>query len=118
MGWCSATEIMDTALDAAMLAVRVTIDGYAQGNADSTSIEARIDEVLRPFVAKLAEHLRDGDWDCIEESQYFHRFPQEMLGKDDRQYEEWLTGQLQYTNDIDQRKDLVRKLSALHEKMG
>jgi hypothetical protein len=125
MGWCSATEIMDGSLAAAetVVAHLLVNPGQIWQSAQNLGplredLEATVDSILRPFVEALAEKLREGDWDCIEESSYFHRFPQEMLGKDDADYEEWLADQLRDCDEIGQRKELVRKLHNLHEKMG
>lgn len=87
MGWCSATAIMDTALKAAEAAVGHVLDLGAGARRD---VERATNEALRPFVALLASELRDGDWDCIQESDYFRQFPQEMLGYDDARYGDWL----------------------------
>lgn len=117
MGWCSGTDIMDAALDAAEAAVRETIDGYVHGDADEEAIQARVDEVLRPFVVTIAEKLRDGDWDCIEESRHYDRFAQEMHGEDDREYETRLIEGLHEADELDRRFWLER-LNRHHEKMG
>lgn len=90
MGWCSATEIMDAALAAAeAVAMRATemaaeVDEGTR-NPDVNPLP-ELDEVLRPFVITIAEKLRDGDWDCIEESEYYDRFAQEMHGDTDAEY--------------------------------
>lgn len=117
MGWCGATEIMDTALNAAEAAVKAAIEGYAQGNADTQAIQARIDEVLRPFVEKIATALRDGDWDCIEESEYYDRFAQEMHGESDQEYENRLVEGLGDAHETDRGHWLAR-LNAHYEKVG
>jgi len=108
---------MDTALRAAEAAVKDVIEGYAQGNADSASVQARMDEVLRPFVATLAEQLRDSDWDCIEESEFYDRFAQEMQGDNDEEYEERLIEGLREADPVD-RRSWVERLNRHHEKMG
>lgn len=110
MGWCSATEIMDAAVEAADRAV-ATAWQLASGsedartpalanalNADPT-LREKLDEVLRPFVATIAAKLRDGDWDCIEEADAFDRFRQEMLGKGDTQMIRWYRDQLKEQDD-------------------
>lgn len=129
MGWCSATKIMDTAVSAALEAVRRTVTAVllAQGEPDtparSEAVEeiassAELDAVLSPFVAAIADKLRDGDWDCIEESDYFGRFPQEMLGHDDRQYQEYLHDKLRDTGpDEHNFADLVHELAEVTERM-
>lgn len=95
MGWCSATEIMDTALDAAEKAARAAL--AAHNNLEPDEVDplleehrARLDEALRPFVASLAERLRADDWDCVDESRHFDRFRQEMLGHTDSEHRAWL----------------------------
>lgn len=100
MGWCSATQIMDAALAGAEAAISAVLGVEVhQRNADgsicvSTNVgnpipeemQEKVDAALRPFVATIADMLRDGDWDCITESQYYDRFAQEMHGEDDREY--------------------------------
>jgi hypothetical protein len=105
MGWCSATDIMDAAVEAADRAVAAAWQ-IASGsedartpalanalNADPT-LREKLDEVLRPFVASIAAKLRDGDWDCIEEADAFDRFRQEMLGYDDDRMIGWYREQI------------------------
>jgi hypothetical protein len=85
---------MDTALAAAEAAVEAAFDAIEWGVQPTRHGQEMVDKALRPFVAKLAAVLRDQDWDCIEESQYFDRFPQEMLGANDQEYEVRLRGEL------------------------
>lgn len=110
MGWCSATEIMDAAVEAADRAVAAAwqIATGAEGartpmlaNALRVRPELRekLDEVLRPFVASIAAKLRDGDWDCIEEADAFDRFRQEMLGYDHQQMTDWYRERLHEADD-------------------
>jgi hypothetical protein len=94
MGWCSATDIMDAAMAGAEAAVRAVLEEFAPPGSPE-AVQAKVDEVLRPYVRTIAAKLRDGDWDCIEESDYFDRFPQEMLGYDDAAFERWLREQLE-----------------------
>jgi len=89
MGWCSATDIMDAAVKGAEAAVRVVLEEFAPPGSDD-AVQAKVDDVLRPFVVTIARKLRDGDWDCIEESDYFERFRQEMLGHDDQEHAAWI----------------------------
>jgi hypothetical protein len=105
MGWCSATEIIDSAIEAAE---RYLAAGWqiASGNEDARTpafanaihadptLRPKLDEVLRPIVAQIAEKLREQDWDCEQDSDYFDRFPQELTGWTDAQYAEWLTEQI------------------------
>jgi hypothetical protein len=106
MGWCSATEIMDAAVEAADRAVAAAwqtasgSDGartpaFANALQADPSLREKLDEVVRPFVAAIASKLRDGDWDCIEEADAFDRFRQEMLGYDDLQMERWYRERIQ-----------------------
>jgi len=116
MGWCSATEIMDAAVEAADRAVTAAWQ-LASGNEGARtpvfanalqadpSLRAKLDDVMRPFVAAIAEKLRDGDWDCVEESHHFDRFRQEMLGHNDDDMAEWYREQLSVSVD----PDLVRE---------
>lgn len=110
MGWCSATEIMDAAVEAADRAVAAAWQ-IASGNEGARTpalanalnadpaLREKLDEVLRPFVASIAAKLRDGDWDCIEEADAFDRFRQEMLGKGDAQMIRWYRDQLKEQDD-------------------
>jgi hypothetical protein len=110
MGWCSATEIMDAAVEAADRAVAAAwqtasgSDGartpaFANALQADPSLREKLDEVLRPFVAAIASKLRDGDWDCIEESDAFDRFRQEMLGYDDDRMINWYRERISESDD-------------------
>lgn len=121
MGWCSATEIMDTALSAAeAVAVRATemaaeVEEGTRG--PDVNPLPELDEVLRPFVITIAEKLRDGDWDCIEESEYYDRFAQEMHGDTDTEYGTRLVEGLSDAAYAD-RPFWIAKLSKHYEKVG
>jgi len=120
MGWCSATEIMDTALEAAQEAVRAALAETGSPKTPTVETVQAVDDALRPFVAKLAAKLRDDDWDCIEESQYFERFAQEMLGDDDEQYEQRLLEDLENAAEVGDHewiKRVTAKLDAHKKKM-
>lgn len=120
MGWCSGTEIMDAALEAAQEAVRAALAETGSPRTPTVGTVQAVDDALRPFVAKLAKKLRDDDWDCIEESQYFERFAQEMLGDDDQQYEQRLMKQLAEAaecGDADQVWRVTEQLDAHKRKM-
>jgi hypothetical protein len=90
MGWCSATEIMDALIES-VDKVAAEMSGPAAGEPE---IVAATDDLIRPVVARVATALRDGDWDCIEESTYFDRFRQEMLGYDDEAMIGWYRDRL------------------------
>lgn len=110
MGWCSATEIMDAAVEAADRAVAAAWQ-LASGNENARTpalanalqadpdLRGKLDEVMRPLVAAIAAKLRAGGWDCIEESDAFDRFRQEMLGYDHQQMTEWYRAQLYEADD-------------------
>jgi hypothetical protein len=120
MGWCSATEIMDTALEAAEAAVEAALDAIEWGAQPTRHGEQLVDDALRPFVARLAAVLRNNDWDCIEESDYFDRFQQEMLGHDDSEHAAYLVEQVKDAADY-QSGDLEKwtaKLAEHKRKMG
>ncbi len=105
MSWTSATEIIDNAIEACE---RYLAAGWqiASGNEDARTPEfanaihadptlrPKLDEVIRPIVAKIAAKLRDEDWDSAQDSDYFDRFPQELTGWSDREYAEWLGRQI------------------------
>lgn len=105
MSWTSATEIIDSAIEAAE---RYLAAGWqiASGNEDARTPEfanaihadptlrPKLDEVIRPIVATIAAKLRDEDWDSAQDSDYFDRFPQELTGWSDQEYAEWLARQI------------------------
>ena len=106
MGWCSATEIIDSAIEAAerYLAAgwqiasgqaSVRTPAFANALNENPYLREELDEVLRPIVARIAEKLRDQDWDCIDESNYFDRFPMEMQGWTKQEYAEHLAEKIQ-----------------------
>lgn len=122
MGWCSATNIMDAAVEAATRmtahAWQVASDNedakfpaFAQALRDRPELGDQLDDVLRPFVARIAEQLRDGDWDCIEESEYFDRFRQEMLGYDHDQMVQWYRDQLNESDDHERFAEYAERLA-------
>jgi hypothetical protein len=86
VGWCSATDIMDTAIQAADEATLTTIRQVLDVFETTVLVEINTDKVLRPFVRRIAEALRAGDWDCIEESDYYDRFGPEMRGMTDQEF--------------------------------
>jgi hypothetical protein len=124
MGWCSATEIMDAALNGATQMVAHAWQ-IASGLEDAKTpalvnafqerpaLRAELDDVLRPFVATIAAKLRDGDWDCIEESDYFDRFRQEMLGYSDDQMIDWYRKQISEQDDPDRLREYAAAVAEL-----
>lgn len=123
MGWCSATEIMDMAVSGAETAfdtlLRAIQEDPGKGRATAEwDKQELLDAALRPFVATIAEKLRDSDWDCIDEADAFDRFPQEMLGYDDRRYLEHLHELLKWTEPGEHNyPTLIRKVAAMTAKM-
>lgn len=126
MGWCSATEIMDTALDAATAAVaamwQIATDqedartpAWANDVNERPELRAKLDDALRSFVATLAERLRAEDWDCVDESRYFERFPQEMLGHSDSEHRAWL---VEIVKDSEGEQRWVDALATFNARMG
>lgn len=110
MGWCSATDIMDAAVEAADRAVAAAwqiasgsedarTPALANALNDMPSLRGKLDEVMRPFVASIATQLRSGDWDCIEEADAFDRFRKEMLGLDNSGMEAWYREKIHETDD-------------------
>jgi hypothetical protein len=106
MGWCSATEIMDWAIQMTDLAVE-----EALGDAPDDETQARVEDRIRSRVACLARKLHDEDWDCEQDSDYFWRFPQEMLGYDDREYAAWLGDLLQGETNPERVADIAARLA-------
>jgi hypothetical protein len=70
MGWGSAVDIFDITVEAAFEMLGETTVG--DDNPQDTI------ELMRPFVAKLAQTFSDLDWDTQEESEYFRMFPKEI----------------------------------------
>lgn len=110
MGWCSATEIIDWAIQMTDEAVSVIA-----GEEVDDETQERIDNQIRPFVAALATKLHNEDWDCEQDSDYFDRFQQEMLGYDDREYARWLGEQLADERDPDRLRDIAAKLEKISQ---
>lgn len=127
MGWCSATGIMDRAVKAAETAVLTALASVigsgvsgAQAWLDDINPEG-LDNTLSPFVAELADVLRDGDWDCIEESEYFDRFAQEMLGHTDDEHRAWLVEQIKDFAEDDRTEQVIewsQRLTEFQRKTG
>ena len=97
MGWCSATEIMDAAIEGAERAIahawqiasgeeNVRTPAFANALRERPALHATLDATLRPFVRAIATQLREGDWDCIEESDFYDRFGPEMQGMTDDEF--------------------------------
>lgn len=122
MRWCSATDIMDAAVEAADRAVAAAWQ-IASGSEDARTpalanalsadptLREKLDDVLRPFVTTIAAKLRDGDWDCIEEADAFDRFRQEMLGYDHDQMVQWYRDQLNDSDDHTQFAEYAEQLA-------
>ena len=106
MGWCSATEIMDWAIQMADDAVSEVIDEPV-----TDDMRKQIDDKVRRLVGALARKLHDEDWDCEQDSGYFWRFPQEMLGYDDREYAAWLGDLLQDETNPERVADIAARLA-------
>ena len=112
MGWCSATDIMDVAVSAAEEAVVAAVRAIVGPEATPlTSARTEVDAALRPYVARIAEQLRDGGWDCIEEAADFDRFRQEMLGFDHTRMVEWYREKIKYADDPDEVRELAEAMA-------
>ena len=101
MGWTKGTEIMDAAVSAmTMTAAEVfqvasgmeNVRTPALGNwlIEEPSNRAKLDDMMRRGVTKVAALLLENGWDSPQEADAFDRFSQEMLGYDDQRYEAWL----------------------------
>lgn len=80
MGWCGATNVMDTVIDAVdelLTSMRSPSEAFDR---------PAVDAVLRPFVRRVAAELRDHDWDCVDESDYYDRFAPELEGVTDVEF--------------------------------
>lgn len=97
MGWCSATEIMDAAVEGALRTVthawqiasgheHAKTPAFANALQVRPELAAELDETLRPFVRIIADKLRSEDWDCQEGSKYYDRFGPEMRGLTDQEF--------------------------------
>lgn len=109
MGWCSATEIMDWAIQMADLALE---EAFSPAGPDD-ELRSSVDDRIRSRVAVLAKKLHDEDWDCEQDSDFFERFPQEMLGYDDRRFEEWVRDELKHETDPARTRSLAARLEKL-----
>lgn len=93
MGWCSATGIIDAAIDMADTiathAVPLDLPPDRQ-----RAIQVRVDRAMREQVRAIAKWLRDEDWDCIDESDHYNRFGPEMHGMTDQEYRAYMAEQL------------------------
>lgn len=110
MGWCSATEIMDWAIQMTDQAVQVAL-----GDEPDKETEERVDKAISYLVGALARKLHDEDWDCEQDSDFFWRFPQEMLGCDDREYAAWLGDLLQGETNPERVADIAARLAEVSE---
>lgn len=108
MGWCSATEIIDWAIQMTDQAVQVAL-----GDEPDKETEERVDKAISYLVGALARKLHDEDWDCEQDSDFFERFPQEMLGYDDRRFEEWVRDELKHEKDPERIRSLAARLEKL-----
>ena len=118
MGWCSATDIMDAALEAAekLAEEAFNLGQQAQGSTrtwadclkDNPELREHLDNVLRPYVRTIARKLHDGDWDCVDEAAAFDRFPQEMYDHDDREHEAWIRDHLADATRYDEPDQVIR----------
>lgn len=127
MGWCSATEIMDAAVEAADRAVAAAWQ-IASGSEDARTpalanalnadpnLREKLDEVIRPFVTKIATTLRAEDWNCVEESAAFDRFRQEMLGCSDAEMIDWYREKLHDTDDPTALREYSNALATIMER--
>lgn len=95
MGYNGGAEVLDAAIDAAMALITAT-PRVLQKLQDDPIGRLRLDDTLRPFVKVVADALNDADWDTWDESKYFDRFPQEILGHEDDEHLEWLEEQASY----------------------
>ena len=107
MGWCGGTDIMDAAVEGAEAAVRAVLEEFAPPGSDE-AVREKVDEVLRPFVRRIARKLHEGDWDCVDEADAFDRFPQEMYDHDDRQHEAWIRDRLADATRYDEPEQVLR----------
>jgi hypothetical protein len=69
MGWCSATYIFDTAIEAAYKLQRETL-GSNRPAPDFPN------QALIKFAKTIRDELEDGDWDCQNESEYWEDLAQ------------------------------------------
>lgn len=99
MGWGSAVDIIDLAIKAADDAATEVLNFYGpELGVDphlGGDLRRDVDNAIRPHVRQLATKLRDNDWDNIEDSDYFERFPREMYGHSDGEHERYLRDRLE-----------------------
>jgi hypothetical protein len=87
-----------------------SLDKAREGNEE---LQAHLDDVLRPFVRRIARKLHDGDWDCVDEADAFDRFPQEMYDYDDQEHAAWIRERLADATEYDEPGDVLRWSMAL-----
>jgi hypothetical protein len=86
VGWCSGTQVFD----AAMEIIEKVVKEFSGPAAGEQSITDYVDDLIRDDVRKFAQFLRDQDWDCTSESEYYERFAQEIEGWTDDEYYDYL----------------------------
>lgn len=91
MGWPGGTDVMDVVTKGVMAVLNQILTRVSDEGADASDVLIYEREaMLKPFIQRLAEELRERGWDSEEEAEHFLIFPQEMLGYDDKAFESWL----------------------------
>ena len=110
MGWCGATDIMDAAIQGADALLEGAYEalGVDPDRVTLEDIRPQLDDLMRPFVRKIARALHEGDWDCVDEAEAFDRFPQEMYDHDDREHEAWIRQHLADATKYEEPEQILR----------
>lgn len=82
MGWCSATDIFDATIKAAIAVLNEIHDQYAD--------HFNRHEMLLKIARQLKDKLEAGDWDCQQESDYYQ----------DLKWDLWPELEQDYINDL------------------
>jgi hypothetical protein len=83
MGWCSATYIFDTAIEAAYKLQHETMK-----NSYGTTVDFPNTELIE-FAKTIRDELEDGDWDCQNESEYWEDLAKYLWPKHWQEYLEY-----------------------------
>lgn len=85
MGWCSATNIFDTVIEAAY---KLQPD----------------DKAMIAFAKTLRDVLENGDWDCQQESDFYDQFKWDLWP---RYAQQWIDYCKEYKEDYEDREGVL-----------
>lgn len=112
MGCDDGTVIFDSMVEI----VDKVMKEFSGPAAGEESITEFVDDLIRDDVKRFAAFLHTRGWNCVDESQYYDRFAQELEDWSDEEYEEWLLEQIgEYPTLAPQ---YFARLKVLHNRMG